>query len=84
MRARIPARVTHFSLLRNIQTVFERLKQLPVQQIPLCYARKKWLDFEAYHPALSSVEVKNEWVHTSTPPYAFTACTKTNFIIHVT
>jgi hypothetical protein len=38
--------------------------------------RAKWLYFKAELSALYIAEVKNEWIYTSTPPYAFMSCNK--------
>jgi len=43
----------------------------------------KWLDFEAYHPTLSSAGVKNDLLYTSTPHTPSYLAQGQIFIIHV-
>ena len=39
----------------------------------------KWPDNEADHSTPSGAEIKDDWNYTSTPPYAFLACTMEEF-----
>ena len=40
----------------------------------------KWLSYESDHTSLFSVEVKNGWMHTSTPPHTLSVLTKTRLL----
>jgi len=42
------------------------------------FPKGKVVKHAADHSVLSSAEVKNEWLYTSTPQHSFPACTGTN------
>lgn len=72
-----------FPLLQSIQISFRSPKR-PVQWVlgPLPKTVKR-PECEADHSPSCSVEVKNEWIHTSTPACAFMASTGTTLTLPV-
>ena len=64
---RFPAGARLFCVLKNIP-ITQAPAQLPVQSVPTSIPRP---GHEADHSLPNTAEVKNEWIYTFTPAYAF-------------